>query len=130
MYHKPLDHRWSIGDTFETSTMSTDFQPMPRSQKRSSVEGSIRSSLSVDNSGAETPVIKVKASSVIAVLLEKDESVSKLGGEISKTLAFEKMQSMAAKFFQIEPPAVTGIWDVVRQAKYHDQINQVCSASR
>ena len=131
MYHKPMDHRWSMGDNFETSTMSTDFQPMPRSQKRTSAEAEgSRSTVSVDNASAETPVIKVKASSVIAVLLEKDESVSKLGGETSKTLAFEKMQKMAANFFKLEPPSVTGIWDVGRQAKYHDQINQVCSASR
>ena len=134
MYHKPLDHPgdrlgrgWSMaGDAFESSTMSTDFQPMPKSsQKRS--DTSIRSSISYDNN-PETPVIKIKASSIIAVLLEKDEGVSKMGGQSNKVLAFEKMQQMATKFFnQLEPPSVVGIWDLVRQAKCHDQIKQVCT---
>ena len=137
MYHKPLDHPgdrlgrgWSMaGDAFESSTMSTDFQPMPKSsQKRS--DTSIRSSISYDNN-PETPVIKIKASSIIAVLLEKDEGVSKMGGQSNKVLAFEKMQQMATDFFnQLEPPSVVGIWDLVRQAKCHDQIKQVCDVSR
>ena len=121
-----------MGDTFESSTMSTDFQPMPKSsqQKRSASDAS-SSSISYDNPPPETPVIKIKASSVIAVLLEKDEGVSKMGGQSNKILAFEKMQQMATDFFnQLEPPSVVGIWDLVRQAKCHDQIKQVCGVSR
>eukprot|EP00093_Oithona_nana_P001821 01821.XXX_5499_11495_1 [CDS] Oithona nana genome sequencing. len=134
MYHKPLDRGrgWSMGDTFESSTMSTDFQPMPKSsQQKRSASDACSSSISYDNPPPETPVIKIKASSVIAVLLEKDEGVSKMGGQSNKVLAFEKMQQMATDFFnQLEPPSVVGIWDLVRQAKCHDQIKQVCGVSR
>ena len=139
MYHKPLESSsggrgggWSMGDAFESSTMSTDFQPMPKSNSQKRSDQNTRSSISFEsNPATETPVIKIKASSIIAVLLEMDEGVSKMGGQSNKVSGFDKMQNMASKFFsQLEPPSVTGIWDVVRQAKYHDQIKQVCDASR
>ena len=78
----------------------------------------------------DTPTIKVKVSSLIAVLQEKDESVAKLGGEPDKKQGFAKMQEMANTFFKFEPPNVSGIWDVSRQAKIHAKLANSCSSSR
>ena len=90
-------------------------------------DASIRSSVSEKK---DTPTIKVKVSSLIAVLQEKDESVAKLGGEPDKKQGFDKMQEMADTFFKLEPPNVSGIWDPSRQAIFHAKLAKVCSSSR
>lgn len=129
MYAKPLDNRWSTQTGIDVSTMSSDFQPMPKSSSlKMRQDSSIMSS--VISEKTETPTIKVKASSLIAVLLEKDEAVAKLGGESDKKLAFAKMQNMAETFFKLEPPTFAGVWDASRQASYHAKVSQVCSSSR
>lgn len=125
MYQKPLDNRWSTG--IDVSTMSNEFHPMPKSNSRKNIADSIRSSVSEKT---DTPTIKVKATSLIAVLLEKDEGVAKLGGETDKKIGFAKMQEMAEAFFKLEPPNVTGVWDPSRQATFHSKLFQVCSSSR
>ena len=78
----------------------------------------------------DTPTIKVKISSLIAVLQEKDEGVSKLGGEPDKKQGCAKMQEMANTFFKFEPPNVSGIWDTSRQASFHAKLAKFCSSSR
>ena len=69
-------------------------------------------------------------SSLVAVLQEKDESVSKLGGELEKKQGFAKMQEMASAFFKFEPPNVSGIWDATKQAKFHAKLATFLSSSR
>ena len=90
---------------------------------------SVRSSMTIENT--DTPTIKVKAASFIAILQEKDEAVAKLGGENDKKEAFAQMQSNAEEFFQnLQLPNISGIWDHKKQALFHEKINQVCSSSR
>jgi hypothetical protein len=129
MYHKPMglanDPGWSTGE--DITTQSTEFHPMPRVAKKSSFMNA--STVSVSEKSV-TPAIKVQASSLIAVLVEKDEGVGKLGGESNKILALEKMLTMAEKFFKLEPPSVYGIWDLKRQEAFHAKLEDVCNVSR
>ena len=129
-YGKKLENTWSTG--IDVSTMSTEFQPCIPKRNRNMGGGigdaSIRSSVS--ETKKDTPTIKVKVSSLIAVLQEKDESVAKLGGEPDKKQGFDKMQEMADTFFKLEPPNVSGIWDPSRQAIFHAKLAKVCSSSR
>jgi len=46
-----------------------------------------------------SPRVVVRAVSVLATLVERDEGVAKLGGESNKSLAMDRMHEMAAKFF-------------------------------
>ncbi len=62
--------------------------------------------------------------------MEKDEGVQKLGGESSKSLALEKMLSMATTYFSLDLPIVVGVWDQARQDEYHAKLEKVCKASR
>lgn len=123
-----MEGRWSTGLGSSGIDVSTEFQPMPK------VKSSDSSKLAVSVAASdktETPTIKVKALSLIAILLEKDEGVAKLGGESDKKLGFGKMHQMASDFFaRFEPPSVTGVWDGPRQAFFHAKVQEVCSSSR
>lgn len=130
MYHKPslgleTHGGWSTGND-EIISQSTEFQPMPRvSKKTAGMDSS-----SVQAEKTVTPAIKVKARNLIAVLIEKDEGVSKMGGESSKALAFEKMLQVAGSFFEIDFPSVIGVWDHERQARFHGIMEATCKESR
>ena len=50
-------------------------------------------------SPSSTPRIIVKGVCLVGVFLERDEGVSRLGGEPSKALALEKMHKKASAFF-------------------------------
>ena len=50
-------------------------------------------------SGPTTPRIIVKAVCLVGVCLERDAGVTKMGGEPTRTLAFEKMHRKATAFF-------------------------------
>ena len=132
MYHKPglgMDSRgWSTGIGPDDSiTQSSEFHPMPRLAKKHAMDSSTGSSFAERD---VTPTINVKLASLICVLIEKDEGVSKLGGETSKILAHELMAKMAETFFKIEPPPFTGIWDQFRQNTYHSKIEELSNSSR
>ena len=75
-------------------------------------------------------LIPLFTSSLICVLIEKDEGVSKLGGESSKVLAHEVMTKTAEAFFKLEPPTFTGIWDQFRQDTFHKKIEALSNSSR
>ncbi len=45
------------------------------------------------------PKIRVRISYAVAALLEKDELITKLGGESTRTLALETMRANATNFF-------------------------------
>lgn len=117
---------WSTGSGVDVTSRSTEFQPMPRIRRAT-----------MDSSGAAggtsdsnlTPTIIVKATSVIGVFLERDEAVTRMGGEATKSLAIDKMLATAAKFFSIEPPSVSGIWDKHRQRAFHNLLSEYCAAS-
>ena len=51
-----------------------------------------------------SPRVVIRAVNLLASLIERDEGVSKLGGESTKTLAMDKMHEMAAKFFAAAAP--------------------------
>lgn len=55
--------------------------------------------LGTANSAPKSPRIVIKVSSLVAVLIEQDEGVERLGGEATKAMAFEKMSSESSTFF-------------------------------
>ena len=70
---------------------------MPKVSRR------LRPSISSPSETAESsssPRVVVRAVSVVAIFVERDEGVAKLGGESNKSLAMDKMHGMAAKFFE------------------------------
>ena len=69
---------------------------MPKVSRR------LRPSISSPEENVESssaPRVVVRAVSVLATFVERDEGVAKLGGESNKSLAMDKMHEMAAKFF-------------------------------
>ena len=55
--------------------------------------------LSASTAASTSPRIVVRAATLLMSLVERDEIVTKLGGEATKTFAMDKMHDMASKFF-------------------------------
>jgi hypothetical protein len=53
---------------------------------------------------SSSPRVVIRAVNLLAALIERDEGVTKLGGESTKTLAMDKMHDMAGKFFAAAAP--------------------------